>query len=192
MKEGLKIWEEKHPGQNIQDATVIKLLMTQPFLNKMDGSLAGCNKLEQLSLSTNAIEKISNLNGLDNLRILSLGRNSIKKIEGLEAVAGTLQELWLSYNSIDKLNGIECCKKLKVLYICNNKLKDFPAIMPAAGLTLLEDVLFSGNPVEEKYSAEGTWVSEVTKRLPYVKKLDGKTLIREEGIEEEGGGTPPS
>lgn len=61
-----------------------------------------------------------------------------------------------------------------------------------AGLTLLEDVLFSGNPVEEKYSAEGTWVSEVTKRLPYVKKLDGKTLIREEGIEEEGGGTPPS
>ena len=62
-----------------------------------------------------------------------------------------------------------------------------------AGLTLLEDVLFSGNPVEEKYTAEGTWVSEVTKRLPYVKKLDGKTLIREEGIEEEGGGgTPPS
>ncbi|KAJ3304990.1 Dynein light chain 1, axonemal [Kappamyces sp. JEL0829] len=183
--EALKIWEEKHPGQNIQEAQVIKIMMTQPFINKMDSSISTFNKLEQLSLSTNAIEKISNLNGLDSLRILSLGRNSIKKIEGLETVSGTLQELWLSYNLIDKLNGIECCKKLKVLYISNNKLKDWAALQPAAGLTLLEDVLFSGNPVEEKATADGNWVSEITKRFPYAKKLDGKTLIREDGLEEE-------
>jgi hypothetical protein len=42
---------------------------------------------------------------MENLQILSLGRNLVKKIEGLEPVADTLEELWLSYNQIDKLVG---------------------------------------------------------------------------------------
>lgn len=53
-----------------------------------------------LALSTNNIEKISSLSGMDNLRILSLGRNMLKKIENLDAVADTLEELWVSYNQI--------------------------------------------------------------------------------------------
>ncbi len=56
-----------------------------------------------LSLSTNNIEKITNLNGLDNLAILSLGRNVIKKLENLEPLAASLQELWISYNALEKL-----------------------------------------------------------------------------------------
>ena len=45
----------------------------------MDASLAYlAGSCEQLSLSTNCIEKIANLNGFKNLRILSLGRNNIK------------------------------------------------------------------------------------------------------------------
>lgn len=180
LKDALKIWEEKHPGQKPEEQTVLKCLMYQPFINKMDTSIQGFSKLEQLSLSTNLIDKISNLNGLDSLKILSLGRNNIKKIEGLESIANTLEELWLSYNLIDKLNGIESCKKLKVLYMSNNKIKDFAGLMPAAGLPLLEDVLFSGNPVEDKATADGNWVSEITKRFPFTKKLDGKPIIRED------------
>ena len=56
-----------------------------------------------LALSTNSIEKISSLSGMDNLHILSLGRNLLKKIENVEVVADTLEELWLSYNQIEKL-----------------------------------------------------------------------------------------
>lgn len=56
-----------------------------------------------LALSTNNIEKISSLSGMENLRILSLGRNLIKKIENLDAVADTLEELWISYNQIASL-----------------------------------------------------------------------------------------
>lgn len=56
-----------------------------------------------LALSTNNIEKIAGLNGLANLKILSLGRNLIKKVEGVDAVADTLEELWLSYNAIERL-----------------------------------------------------------------------------------------
>jgi dynein light chain 1 len=34
-------------------------------------------------MSTNAIEKLANLNGFSNLKILSLGRNNIKSLAGL-------------------------------------------------------------------------------------------------------------
>lgn len=40
---------------------------------------------------------------MDNLHILSLGRNLLKKIENVEVVADTLEEFWLSYNQIEKL-----------------------------------------------------------------------------------------
>lgn len=37
----------------------------------------------KLSLSTNMIEKLTGLNGMKNLRTLSLGRNYIKSFNGL-------------------------------------------------------------------------------------------------------------
>ena len=58
-----------------------------------------------LALSTNNIEKISSLSGMESLKILSLGRNLIKKIENLDAVAETLEELWISYNVLQGLVG---------------------------------------------------------------------------------------
>jgi dynein light chain 1 len=66
-------------------------------------SLSTTISCRHLALSTNSIEKISSLSGMDNLRILSLGRNLLKKIENVEVVADTLEELWLSYNQIEKL-----------------------------------------------------------------------------------------
>jgi hypothetical protein len=59
-----------------------------------------------LALSTNLIEKISSLSGMESLQILSLGRNAIKKIENLDAVAETLEELWISYNQITGLVSV--------------------------------------------------------------------------------------
>ena len=54
-----------------------------------------------------------------------------------------------------------------------------------SSLPELEDVLLSGNPLEEKCTAEGTWRDEFTKKFTQVKKLDGKPIIREEEGEEE-------
>jgi len=51
----------------------------------------------------------------------------------------------------------------------------------------LEDLLFVGNPLEEKHSSEGTWRDEATKRLPRLKKLDGVPVVRQEEEEEEEG-----
>lgn len=88
----------------------------------MDATLGTLKACVQLSLSTNSIEKITGLQGMENLAVLSLGRNLIKKIENVEVVAGTLRELWISYNSVKELANIDKLVNLKVLYVSNNKV----------------------------------------------------------------------
>ncbi|XP_009874133.1 PREDICTED: dynein light chain 1, axonemal isoform X1 [Apaloderma vittatum] len=154
----------------------------------MDESLSTLVNCEKLSLSTNCIERIANLNSLKNLRILSLGRNNIKNLNGLEAVADTLEELWISYNFIEKLRGIRVMKKLKVLYMSNNLVKDWVVaaeFVRLAELPLLEDLVFAGNPLQEKYASDqNNWIEEASKRVPNLKKLDGILVIKEEEDEE--------
>jgi dynein light chain 1 len=41
-------------------------------------------------------------------------------------------------------------------------------------LPALEDLLFVGNPLEEKHTSEGDWRKQVATRLKTLKKLDGK------------------
>uniref|UniRef100_A0A8C3HHJ0 Dynein axonemal light chain 1 n=1 Tax=Chrysemys picta bellii TaxID=8478 RepID=A0A8C3HHJ0_CHRPI len=178
--------QEEKNGQKASEAKEVKLYAQVPPVEKMDASLSTLVNCEKLSLSTNCIEKIANLNGLKNLRILSLGRNNIKNLNGLEAVGDTLEELWISYNLIEKLKGIHVMKKLKILYMSNNLVKDWAEFVRLADLPLLEDLVFVGNPLEEKYSADqqSSWVEEATKRVPRLKKLDGVPVIKQEEGEE--------
>lgn len=46
-----------------------------------------------------------------------------------------------------------------------------------ADLPSLVDLVFVGNPLEEKHAADGNWIEEATKRLPKLKKLDGEYYI---------------
>ncbi|XP_008301213.1 dynein axonemal light chain 1 [Stegastes partitus] len=103
-----------------------------------------------------------------------------------EAVGDTLEELWISYNLIEKLKGIKCMKNLKVLYMSNNLVKDWSEFVRLGELPCLVDLVFVGNPLEEKHSAEGTWMDEACKRLPNLKKLDGTPVIKQEEDEGEG------
>ncbi|XP_061118095.1 dynein axonemal light chain 1 isoform X2 [Conger conger] len=185
IKEALVKWEEKS-GEKVGEAKAVKLYAQIPPIEKMDASLSTLISCEKLSLSTNCIEKIANLNGLKNLRILSLGRNNIKNLNGLEAVGDSLEELWISYNLIEKLKGIHVMKKLRVLYMSNNLVKEWGEFQKLAELPSLADLVFVANPLEEKHSTEGTWIEEATKRLPKLKKLDGNPVIKQD--EEEGEG----
>lgn len=45
-----------------------------------------------------------------------------------------------------------------------------------AELPALEDLLFVGNPLEEKHTAEGDWRKQVAQRLKGLKKLDGNLI----------------
>lgn len=45
-----------------------------------------------------------------------------------------------------------------------------------ADLPCLEDLVFLGNPLQEKHSTEGNWIDEASKRLPNLKKIDGESI----------------
>lgn len=125
-------------GTAPEAAERVDLIGVCPPIEKMDSSLAALKACRHLALSTNNLDKIGNLAGLEALEVLSLGRNCLKKLENLEAVAGTLQQLWVSYNQIDRLAGIEKCAKLRVLFASNNKIKDWAEVDRLTGLPELE------------------------------------------------------
>ena len=75
-------WKQ-NSDEPASEATEVKLVGMLPPMGKMTKSLAVFENVEKLSLSTNAIEKIDNLNFV-NLKVLSLGRNRIKRICGLD------------------------------------------------------------------------------------------------------------
>ena len=117
LKDALKMLEAKTETPK-EEMTEVALYGFMPPIKKLDASLSTLKKCKKLSLSTNQIDKITSVSGMDSLEIMSIGRNGIKKIEGLDGVADTLKELWISYNNIEKLAGIEKLKSLEVLFMC--------------------------------------------------------------------------
>ncbi|XP_054652415.1 dynein axonemal light chain 1 [Dunckerocampus dactyliophorus] len=186
LKEALAKWEEK-TGEKCSEATVVKLYNQIPPLEKLDNTLSKIPKCEKLCLSTNCIDKITNLGDLKNLKILSLGRNNIKAFTGLDPVGDTLEELWISYNLIEKMKGVHLLKKLRVLYMSNNLVKDWGEFSKLADLPCLVDLVFVGNPLEEKHSPDGSWMEEASRRLPNLRKLDGIPVIKQTGDDDEDG-----
>ena len=168
----IKQWETDNNAL-AEDAEHLKLYCQVPPINKLDGSINTLKTCQRLALSTNNIDKMVPLNGLSQLKILSLGRNMIKKIERLEDVASTLEELWISYNQIATLDGLSGLSNLTTLYISNNTIKSWNELDKLAGLANLRDVLFVGNPIYDDMPKEQARI-EVLKRLPQVAKIDGK------------------
>ena len=74
----------------------------------------------------------------------------------------------------------------------NNLVKDWAEFQKLADLPGLEDLLFVGNPLEEKCTNDGNWREEATKKLPKLRKLDGVPVVREEAGDEEEGAPPAS
>eukprot|EP00050_Salpingoeca_kvevrii_P022989 m.135939 g.135939 ORF g.135939 m.135939 type:complete len:188 (-) comp9897_c0_seq2:330-893(-) len=179
IKDAIARWEAKNE-KKVSEATVVKFLMQLPPIEKMDAALSQLAHVEFLALSTNCIEKIANLNGFSNLKILSLGRNNIKSLAGLEPVGDTLEQLWISYNNIEKLKGVQVLTKCKVLYMSNNKVKDWKEFQLLAEMPSLVELVFIGNPLQEAAAATGEWVPEVSKRLLTLKKLDGNPIARDD------------
>ena len=80
IKAALKKWEEAS-GKKSSEAKEIKLIGVYPPIEKMEGPLHILVNCEKLSLSTNLIVNIQNLQVLKNLKVLSLGRNLIKSLQ---------------------------------------------------------------------------------------------------------------
>lgn len=48
--------------------------------------------------------------------------------------------------------------------------------MRLADLPCLVDLVFVGNPLQERHVSEGNWMEEACKKLPHLKKLDGEIV----------------
>mmetsp|Transcript_30936 Transcript_30936/g.100749 ORF Transcript_30936/g.100749 Transcript_30936/m.100749 type:complete len:204 (+) Transcript_30936:76-687(+) len=187
VKEAIKAFETEKMVK-ATDESKVQLYGLCPPIEKMDATLSTLKACKHLALSSNNIEKISSLSGMDNLVILSLGRNLIKKIENLDGVADTLEELWLSYNQITSLSNIDKLTKLKVLYVANNKIAAYSELEKLSANEALEELQLRGNPVYEAAKEGGAtpdsigsaYRIEVLKRLPNLKKLDGIPIDADE------------
>ncbi|XP_048507627.1 dynein axonemal light chain 1-like isoform X1 [Athalia rosae] len=174
-KEAIQRWEDQ-TGEQASEKTEMYLNFQWPPIDRMDNSLGALVMVEKLSLSTNMIDKISGINALKNLKILSLGRNYIKTFSGLETVGDHLEELWISYNMIEKIKGVNVLKALKVLYMSNNLVKDWSEFNRLQEIPNLQDLLFVNNPICENMDVE-TWRAQVTRRLPALKILDAIPIV---------------
>jgi len=150
-----------------------------PPIVKMDNTLGTLKAAKHLALSSNCIEKITGLKGLDSIEVLSLGRNCIKKLEGLDDVAASLQQLWISYNLIDKLNGVDKLTNLTVLYMSNNLVAKWTEFDKFKETTKLEELLFVGNPIHEAHK-DTDYRFQIAGRIPWLKKLDGTPIDDDE------------
>lgn len=169
---------EASSDTGLADVEEIKLYCQIPPINRMDNSLGSLKGCKRLSLSTNQIDRISNLGGLDSLEVLSLGRNSIKRLSGLDDVANTLEQLWVSYNQISSLDGLQALTNLTTLYISNNNLawEELPKLQ---ALPNLRDVVFKGSlPTDDM--DEVAYRVNILRRVPQVSKIDGAIVTPEE------------
>ena len=176
-KEAIKRWEAA-TGENPAEAVEVKLIAQVPPMEKIDESLSVFEKVEKLSLSTNAIERIQFLK-FKNLRILSLSRNSIGRISGLEEVSATLEELWLSYNAVSKLEGLSSLAKLVTLFLGNNKVAKWEEVAKLAQLPELKNILLVGNPIYGDKTVDNYKELNaplVYKRIPQIENIDGKMV----------------
>jgi len=164
----------------MEEVRLCPIAMMKPLITKMDASLSALKKCKQLRLSSNSIQKIEGLAGMDSLQILSLGRNMLKKIEGLNEIADTLEQLWISYNMIASFAGIEKLMNLTVLYASNNKIDKWPEIERLQGLPKLREINLVNNPIYVKLEGEGNWRIEIIKRLDKLKSLDGSLIEDDE------------
>jgi len=171
IKDAIKAFEASAEcvAAEAEDVRLCPIALQLPLIAKMDGALGTLKACKHLRLSTNAIDKIANLNGLDNLEILSLGRNAIKSLNGIDPVAETLKQLWVSYNQIGSLAGVEKLQNLEVLFMSNNKLNAWAEVERLSHCPKLRDLLLKGNPLEATCNEAGDWRLQIIKRLPGLK-----------------------
>merc|ERR1712153_58939 len=169
-------------GEKPEEAANVRLYGMLPPITKMDpAALSTLKECKHLALSSNNIDKIGNLAGMEKLVVLSLGRNNIKKLENLDGLGARLEQLWISYNIISSLAGIEKLRVLKVLFISNNKISDFKEVNRLAELSsTLEELVLFGNPLHMGIigkDGELAWADQVLTALPTLKKLDGISAV---------------
>lgn len=125
--------------------TIEELRMSYESIFAID-NLEGLANLRVLSLDNNCIRRMVNLEPLVNLQWLDLSFNRIEKIEGLDRLT-KLTDLSLCNNNISKIDNLRDCKLLKILSLGNNKISQLDQVRVLRELPKLQVLNLAGNPM---------------------------------------------
>lgn len=134
--------------------------------------LSQLTKLKTLSIQSNRITKIENLEGLVNLEELYLSHNGLEKIEGLEKNV-KLTTLDIGGNKIQVIEGVCHLNLLNEFWANDNQIASIGPLESQLGPSTCPDlntVYLEGNPVQR---AEGSsYRKKVMLALPQISQID--------------------
>ncbi|CAK9808291.1 Leucine-rich repeat-containing protein 49 [Anthophora plagiata] len=141
---------------NIIGEPRLRLLSLQHnLLTKIDNSnFSQLSKLVFLDLYDNQIERICNLEILENLRVLLIGKNRIKRIEGIKQLC-KLEVLDLHGNQIVQISDLNNLVSLKVLNLAGNNIKAI-GYHDFEGLTSLKELNLRRNKIKKLLGFDDT------------------------------------
>ncbi|KAK9824206.1 hypothetical protein WJX72_008534 [[Myrmecia] bisecta] len=135
-------------------------------------NLQGLVNLRKLQLDNNALTKIENLDGLVNLRWLDLSFNRIAKIEGLDKLA-LLEDLSLFSNCIEQMENMEMLTNLMVLSMGRNNITSLHNVMYLRQFKRLRLINLSGNPI----SNDSDYKSYILSHIKDLTYLDNRRVL---------------
>ncbi|CAK9813867.1 Leucine-rich repeat-containing protein 49 [Anthophora quadrimaculata] len=141
---------------NIIGEPRLRLLSLQHnLLTKIDNSnFSQLSKLVFLDLYDNQIERICNLEILENLRVLLIGKNRLKRIEGIKQLC-KLEVLDLHGNQIVQISDLNNLVSLKVLNLAGNNIKAI-GYHDFEGLSSLKELNLKRNKIKKLLGFDDT------------------------------------
>ena len=139
-------------------------------------NLEALQNLKILSIQSNRIRSLtpSSLTSLPRLEELYISHNALTSLSGLESCTG-LRVLDISNNQISSLAGLEGLKELEEVWASYNLLGDFSEVEKVlGGKEELNTVYFEGNPLQLRQPA--LYRNKVRLALPQVKQIDASEL----------------
>lgn len=128
-------------------SSVIEANFSSNCLTSIDASINTLPNIQKLFLDCNAIDRISNLDKLSALSVLSLSENNVAECIDLHLELGNLIELNLSQNSLKLLKGFRKLYSLQHLDLSCNLIDSMDEVDYLGALPCLDNLRLTGNPV---------------------------------------------
>ena len=75
--------------------------------------------------------------------------------------------------------------QILIEYKLQLRTQDWGEFSKLADLPVLQELVFNGNPLEEKMVADGDYIEKVGDKIKSLKKLDATPIVRDEEDEEQ-------
>lgn len=144
-------------------------------IEKITG-LEGLQNLKQLDIQNNRLTVLEGLDNLVSLQELYLACNAISSLEGLPANSPTLTTIDLSANKISNIDGIQHISSLEEFWLSSNQVSDLHALQCLTQLESLQCLYMEHNPIAKGVEGLAQYKSHIVHLLPKLKQLDADII----------------